>query len=81
VSAHSSAAFMGRAGQALHFRPSRSPWLPMERLDRNSLAAVLRPLGSAHRVLVSGAVALHSGRKSANASGVLAARAEDASRP
>ena len=58
----------------------------MEPLDRNSLAAVLRPLGSAHRTLgraqVSGAVAPHSGRMSANASGgLLATGAEDANRP
>ena len=58
----------------------------MERLDRNLLAAVLRPLGSARRALgrvqVSGAVAPHSGRMSANASGgLLATGAEDASRP
>jgi len=75
----------GRA-RSLCFKPSRLPWLPMERLDRNLLAAVLRPLGSARRALdrvqVSGAVAPHSGRMSANASGaLLAIGAEDASRP
>lgn len=58
----------------------------MERLDRNSLAAILRPLGGAHcalgRVQVSGAIARHSGRMSANASeGLLATVAEDAYRP
>ena len=65
---------MWHAGQALRCRPSLSPWFPMERLDRHSLAAFLRPIGSAHRALgrvqVSGAVAPHSVRMSANASGV-----------
>ena len=46
----------------------------VERLDRNSLAAVLCPLGSARRALgrvqVDSAVAPHGGRMSANASGV-----------
>jgi hypothetical protein len=50
----------GRA-RSLRFRPSRSPWLPMDRLDRNSLATVLHPLDSAHSALghvhVSGTVA------------------------
>lgn len=58
----------------------------MERLDRHSLVTILRPLGGAHgvldRVQVSGAIARHSGRMSANASeGFPATGAEDAYRP